>query len=121
MAWSTVNPNKLAVSTSDSSIHILHHDGNGFTKIGELTGHQSGITCVSWSGKSEHKLVSTSFDHTVRVWDTQAMECIAWSEYENKMQCAAFLPTGKTTTKQFDCRRNTCPHFQSNVHFFVLR
>lgn len=96
MTWSTVNPNKLAVSGSDNNIYILHHDGNGFTKTGELIGHQSGITCVSWSGKSENKLVSTSFDHTVRVWDTETMECIAWAEYENKMQCAAFLPTGKT-------------------------
>lgn len=99
MSWSTVDHNKLAVATSDNTIHILHHD-NGFTKVGELIGHQSVVTFVSWSGKSENKLVSTSFDHTVRVWDTQTMDCIAWSEYENKMQCAAFLPTGKLQQQQ---------------------
>lgn len=102
MSWSTVDRNKLAVSTNDNFIYILHDadDGNGFKKIGELTGHQSGVTYVSWSGQSEHKLVSASIDHTVRVWDTQTMECIAWSEYENKMHCAAFLPTGKSTIKR---------------------
>lgn len=100
MVWSTVNRSKLAVSTSDNSIYILHHDGQNFAKIGELTGHQSGVTFVSWSGQSEHKLVSTSFDHTVRVWDTQTMDCIAWSEYANKMQCAAFLPTGELQQHQ---------------------
>lgn len=95
MSWSPVNRNKLAVSTSDNNIYIVHDAGDGFKKIGDLIGHQSVVTFISWSSQSEDKLVSTSFDHTVRVWNTQTMECIAWSEYENKMQCAAFLPTSK--------------------------
>lgn len=94
MSWSPIDCTKLAVSSSDNNIYILHDDGDGFKKIGELVGHQSSVTSVCWSSQSEQKLVSASFDHTVRVWDAQTMECIAWSEYENKMQCAAFLPTG---------------------------
>lgn len=95
MSWSAVNPKKLAAASSDNTIFILEDAGDGFKKTGELTGHQSGVTFVNWSTKSEHQLVSASFDHTVRVWDTQTFECIAWSDYENKMHCAAFLPTGK--------------------------
>lgn len=94
LSWSPINPKKLAVSTSDNSIFILEENDGGFKKLAELTGHLAGVTTVRWSGQSDHKLVSASFDHTVRVWDTQTMECIAWSEYENKMYCAAFLPTG---------------------------
>lgn len=94
LSWSEVNSKKLAVASSDSNIFILQDNGDGFKKIGELAGHQSSVTFVSWSTQSENKLVSTSFDHTVRVWDTNTMECIAWSAYENKMHCAIFLPTG---------------------------
>lgn len=96
MSWSSVNPDKLAVSSSDNSIFILENDANGFKASGKLVGHLAGVTFVKWSSQSDHKLVSASFDHTVRVWDTQTFECIAWSEYENKMFCAAFLPTGES-------------------------
>lgn len=94
MSWSPVNRDKIAVSSSDNSIFILERDENSFKTIGKLTEHLAGVTFVQWSSQSEHKLVSTSFDHTVRVWDTQTLECIAWCEYENKMFCATFLPTG---------------------------
>lgn len=105
MSWNELNGKKLAVSSRDNHIYILNgDDGDTFQTVGELTGHQSGVTCVSWSSQTEHKLVSASFDHTVRVWDTQTMECIAWSEYDSKMQCAAFLPTGKSTFSSIDRR-----------------
>ncbi|XP_031640462.1 protein rigor mortis [Contarinia nasturtii] len=93
LSWSTIDPNKLAVSTNDGKIFIYKEDADTFKRTGELMGHEAGVTFVSWSGQSEHKLVSASFDHTVRVWDTQKLECIAWFEYENKMNCANFLPT----------------------------
>lgn len=101
LSWSSINPKKLAVSTSDNSIFILEEDDECFKRIGELTGHLAGVSSVRWSGHSEHKLVSASFDYTVRVWNTQTMECIAWSAYENKMHCAAFLPTGNLKYYKF--------------------
>lgn len=113
MAWSTMNPKKLAIASSDNNIFILEDDGNGFKKTGELSGHQSGVTFVSWSDKSEHKLVSASFDHTVRIWNTQTMECIAWSDYGNKMHCATFLPTGN-----FFLRLNSYKHCINQLHIF---
>lgn len=107
LAWSTVNFSKLAVGTNDDKIFILNEScddpirfENGlplvrFDRCGELAGHQSGVTWVKWSNQSEHKLVSASFDRTVRVWNTQTMECTAWCEYENRMHCAIFLPSGQ--------------------------
>lgn len=94
LSWSALDKRKLAVSSNDNGISILSGSHRGFMRTGELIGHEAGVTFVSWSGQSEHKLVSASFDHTVRVWDTEKMQCIAWFEYENKMHCAAFLPTG---------------------------
>lgn len=94
LSWSTINAKKLAVASSDSNIFIVQDVGDGFKKISELTGHHSGVKSVSWSTQTEHKLVSSSFDHTVRVWNTETQECIAWADYENKMHCAVFLPTG---------------------------
>lgn len=114
MSWSPVNQEKLAVSSSDNSIFILERDENGFKTSGKLAGHLSGVTFVKWSSQSEHKLVSASFDHTVRVWDTQTMECIAWSEYENRMFCAAFLPTGKFQIE------NDCADLYFKIHFMIF-
>lgn len=94
LSWSTTDPTKLAASSNDSMIYIFKKDDKKFKKIGELTGHEAGVTFITWSGQSKHKLVSSSFDHTVRVWDTEKFECIAWYEYENTMNCTTFLPTG---------------------------
>lgn len=101
MAWSSLDERKLAVSSSDDKIYILNASTStdastiGFEKFGELVGHQSGVTWVHWSNQSEHKLVSASFDSTVRVWNTESLECIAWFESENRMYCAIFSPNGK--------------------------
>lgn len=70
-----------------------------FHKTGELVGHESGVTSVTWSKTSEHKLVSGSFDNTIRIWNTETMECIAWQEYETRMYCALFMPSGKLLQK----------------------
>lgn len=101
ISWSEVNKLKLAVGTNENQIILFEASlGTGdevptFCRMGELVGHQSGITSVSWSNTSEHRLVSSSFDNTVRVWDARTMECIAWHENENKMFCALFMPSGK--------------------------
>lgn len=88
-----LNENKIFIIQADS-FDEMNSTAN-FKVIGDLVGHTSGVSFVSWSKQSDHKLVSASFDNTVRVWNTQTMECIAWSEYENRMNCAIFMPTGE--------------------------
>lgn len=78
---------------------------------GKLIGHVSGLTCVKWSNESENKLVSTSFDNTVRVWNTEKLECISIYRFSDRLFSAIFYPTndnfilcsGKSETlKMFD-------------------
>lgn len=91
----------MAVATNDNQIVLFEatlctgDDVTKFCRMGELVGHQSGITSVTWSNTSEHRLVSSSFDNTIRVWDARTMACIAWHENENKMFCALFMPSGE--------------------------
>lgn len=74
-------------ATSDSNDSI-----KSFEKTSEFIAHKN-VIWVKWSNQSEHKLVSTGGDHTVRVWNTLTKECIAWSEYDNRMFCAIFMPS----------------------------
>lgn len=78
-----------------------------------MRGHTLGVTWVEWSNKSENRLISTGFDNSVRVWDTDTAECLAMCEYNDQMYCAVFMPddenlvaaSGKSETMHlFDIR-----------------
>lgn len=123
LAWSTVNPLRLAVSSMEDKIHIIEI---GCDDVAELIGHQSGVAWVKWSNQLATKLVSAGFDGAVRVWDTEKKECIAWHRYENRMFTAIFLPTdenfvlcsGKSETAHiFDVRQ----HLVDNVGEFKAK
>lgn len=95
LSWSTKKPGTLAAATHDGKIFIFEKDEQTFKQTSVLTGHNLGVISVNWSSQTEHKLVSAGYDHTVRVWNTETLEYIAWVAYESKMCCATFLPTGK--------------------------
>lgn len=100
ISWSTVNSEKCAVCSADEKIHIIENICNDtskteFKNVGELIGHEQGLTWVKWSNESEHRLVSTSYDHTIRVWDTQTQKCIALKRFNSKMYCAIFMPSNE--------------------------
>lgn len=84
----------MAVASSDNHISLVERISDEFTVTGRLPGHAGSVASVDWSKQTINRLVSASFDFSVRVWDTDAMECIAWVEYDNRMQCAIFMPTG---------------------------
>lgn len=118
ISWSTVNPEKLAVCSAEEKIQIFENVSNDtlkteFKNVGELIGHEQGLTWVKWSNESEHRLVSTSYDHTVRVWDTQAQNCIALKRYNSKMYCAIFMPSNENFV--------LCSGQSETLHIFDIR
>lgn len=123
LAWSPVRPMHLAVASMEDKIHLVEV---GSDEVVDLIGHQSGVACVKWSNQSATKLVSAGFDGSVRVWNTEQKECIAWNRYENRMFCAIFMPTDENyvmssgqseTVHIFDVRE----HLVENVGDFKAK
>lgn len=110
LAWSPVQPQKLAVASMDDKCHIVDI---GSDAIDELVGHQSGVASVKWSQQSATKLVTASFDGSVRVWDTATKECTAWHRYDNRMFCAIFMPTDENYV--------ICSGHSETLHIFDVR
>lgn len=118
ISWNVVNPEKLAVCSADEKIHIIENisnesDAPQFKDTGVLAGHEQGLTWVKWSNESEYLLVSTSYDRTVRVWDTKAEECIALKRYKSKMYCAIFMPSNENFV--------LCSGQSETLHIFDIR
>ncbi|HUQ54481.1 WD40 repeat domain-containing protein, partial [Lentzea sp.] len=57
----------LAVGCADSTILLLRMT-HELTVAGELRGHSDSINAIAWSPTGDH-LLTTSEDHTARVWD----------------------------------------------------
>lgn len=63
-------------------------------QIASLTQHQQLVIDVSWSDDSS-KLVSASYDHTVKLWDVEKAEQITSYNIEGLVQCVSMKSTGK--------------------------
>lgn len=118
-AWSSVTPNRLALSSLDEDIQLFTIQTNDSNELvrndGKLIGHKHGINTVKWSTHTEHRLLSCSNDCTVRVWDTEKLECISLYMYNYRVHCAIFSPndeniifaTGMNETMHaFDIRKH---------------
>lgn len=116
IAWNPIHTNKLAIACADDKIVILElNSENNWEIAKELIGHTQTVAFVKWSDKNVNRLVSASFDGSVRVWDIESGDCIAWNQYDNHMFCAIFMPTdenfilcsGKSETMHiFDIRKH---------------
>lgn len=118
VACNPVNVNVIAVSSLEETIHILKNTGTDtknseFKKISELIGHKQGVTCLKWSNECENRLVSASYDYSVRVWNTDTQECIAINRYDSKMYCAIFMPGNENFI--------LCSGQSETLHIFDIR
>lgn len=98
ISWQLKTKRHIAVSnTANGNINLFEFDAGEtatvrINEFGVLTGHSQGVTWIKWSNQSANRLVSTGFDNTVRVWNTETQECLAMADYNGKMYCAIFLP-----------------------------
>ena len=73
LAFSPTTGSILASSSADATVKLWNAEsGNA---MGELSGHESGISDLSWSA-NERYICTASDDTTVKVWDTEREECI---------------------------------------------
>lgn len=82
--------------------------------IGLLKGHcKGGVPSVKWSNEDEHKLLSTGFDGTVRVWNTKTEECISIYQSRGPTFCATFWPNDENYV--------ICSGFNESLYMFDTR
>eukprot|EP01137_Pigoraptor_chileana_P003848 Opistho-2@44655 len=57
----------------------------GSYNVRKLTGHAEGVTCVQFD---DHRIVSGSYDQSLRIWDMRSGECIKVLEgHESSVRC----------------------------------
>ena len=73
--------NKTRSYISNLKIHCRNHG----QLVGTLSGHTSWVLSVAFSPDNEH-FVSSSADHTVRIWEGSTRQCIhTFSEHSDQV------------------------------------
>lgn len=114
IAWSPVNSNKLAATSSTEGFKVFNCVADDDIQLVGSFMEMPGVTYVKWSNECEHRLVVTGFDGSVRVFDTETMTCTALYHSVSPMYSALFMPsdenfvmcTGKRETVRIFDRRN---------------
>ncbi|GLE05148.1 hypothetical protein PINS_up014136 [Pythium insidiosum] len=92
-------------------------------QLASLAQHQQLVIDVSWSNDSS-KLVSASYDHTVKLWDVEKSSLLHSAEVPGLVQCVSFnmadnnqyfLGTSKNAIHMMDSRAEVCRKWQNNA------
>lgn len=101
MEWSPFDDSMLATASEDSTVKLWSipddwepTDGKGMGKKGNdfsdslmvLDGHRKKVTLIRFHPTASNCMLSTSADHTVKVWDIEAGEAISTLETKNLTQ-----------------------------------
>ncbi|XP_049280865.1 protein rigor mortis isoform X2 [Anopheles funestus] len=88
--------NYLAVGSNDHSIRVINFsdgfDGEAEKEQVLLEGHTDGICKVRWNRGDTMRLVSCSFDCTIRIWDTSSATCLKIYHTRSFAYAAIFSP-----------------------------
>jgi WD40 repeat protein len=88
-----------------SSHSIIIHDADTFEIVTQLDGHMAGTTSVTWS-PIEARIASSSFDGTVKLWDTDTwQEVFTLSEGADVVWSIAWSPDGRSLIADADATR----------------
>ena len=66
--------NRLAIGSTDNTIRLIQLSGG--ETLATLTGHTGTVSCLFWQGEAD-RLLSGSFDTTIRFWSLGSVESIA--------------------------------------------
>ncbi|ODQ83149.1 hypothetical protein BABINDRAFT_159597 [Babjeviella inositovora NRRL Y-12698] len=65
--------------------------------IPKKVAHTFGVSCVKWWPFDNEMFVSSSFDHTVKIWDTNSMEAVHAFDLEHRLYHMDLSSTGQQT------------------------
>lgn len=101
MEWSPFDDSMLATASEDSTIKLwsvpddweptdekgLGKKGDSYTEsLMELDGHRKKVTLIRFHPTASNTMLSSSADHTVKVWDIEAGEAVSSLECANLTQ-----------------------------------
>uniref|UniRef100_A0A182YIM0 WD_REPEATS_REGION domain-containing protein n=1 Tax=Anopheles stephensi TaxID=30069 RepID=A0A182YIM0_ANOST len=88
--------NYLAVGSNDRTIRLINcSDGVSGEAVQQSTlleGHTDGVCKVRWNRSDAMRLVSSSFDSTIRVWDALSATCLKIYHTKSFVYAAIFSP-----------------------------
>uniref|UniRef100_A0A8C4Q573 Coronin n=1 Tax=Eptatretus burgeri TaxID=7764 RepID=A0A8C4Q573_EPTBU len=99
--WDPFNPARLAVAGEDAKIRLWHIPSEGLTvTLTEpemiLTGHTEKIYSIKFHPLASDVLASSSYDHSVRIWDVQSRkEAIRLEGHTEQIFSLAWSPNGQ--------------------------
>eukprot|EP00051_Salpingoeca_urceolata_P024930 m.443080 g.443080 ORF g.443080 m.443080 type:complete len:184 (-) comp20291_c0_seq1:108-659(-) len=87
----------FAASGRDKSVLVYdYEDGERFQLIKRLRGHGGVVRGVDFHPTDNDRLVTASYDHTVRLWDIEAERCVASLDaHEAEINSVKFHPQGE--------------------------
>lgn len=119
---------------SDATIKVWKVGTRRATTVGSITkatgGHSFGITGVQWWPFDQGMFLSSSYDTTVRVWDSNTLEEAFMFELGSKVNCFDISPTGEhsliatgaesTHIRVLDLRTTSAAHTLSGHNGTIL-
>ncbi|ORX74214.1 WD40 repeat-like protein [Linderina pennispora] len=99
LSLDSIDSRYLLSGGADRSVHLLDLDANGDTKhmiksMAQAACHDSAVSCVSWYAVDTGMFATSSYDGTVKVWDTNAMAVAASFDLNARVEMHAMSPTG---------------------------
>ena len=85
--------NAKIVSVADD-FTIVVFDLIKFQKITSLSGHKGNINCVDAHPKDKSKILTGSYDRTVKVWDIESKTCTQTINFTENVWSAKFSHDG---------------------------
>jgi len=82
----------LIAAGSSDTIYIFTSPNRPPTQT--LAGHTDNITCVCFNPVNTNQLASTSYDHSIRIWDLTRNTADILSGHTNVTESVAFSPNG---------------------------
>jgi WD40 repeat protein len=96
-------PNRSLVVADMNSGTLIVWSMDNFEAIAQLSGHKNSVTSLAISSDGS-RIVSGSYDRTMRVWDGQTLEEIGLCEHEDEVNSVAFSPDGSLIASGSDDR-----------------